>query len=72
MYIPLEFQLEGVELAPQIQDIIAKMLVNLLPDVNNSWTYPTFRIIERIGNPLLAHLPPYFLANLTKTEASKL
>jgi len=40
MYIPLEFQLEGVELVSQIQDIIAKTLVNLLPDVNNSWTYP--------------------------------
>lgn len=72
MCMPHEFQLQGVELTSQIQDTIAKTLVKLLPDVNNSWTYPRFKIIDRIGNPLLVHLPPYFLANLTKLEASKL
>jgi hypothetical protein len=71
MYIFHEFQLQGVELTSQIQDVIAKTLVKLLPDVNN-WTFPTFRVIEKVGNPLLAHLPSYFLANLTKLEASKL
>jgi hypothetical protein len=71
VHILYEFQLQGVELASYIQDIFAKTLVKLLPDVNN-WTFPRFRIIENVGNPLLAHLPPYFLANLTKLEASKL
>jgi hypothetical protein len=61
-----------VELSSQIQDTIARALAKLLPDVNNSWTYPRFKMIERVGNPLLAHLPSYFLANLTKFEASKL
>jgi hypothetical protein len=61
-----------VELKAQIQDIIANTVVKLLPDAKNSWNYHMFRTIEKVGNPLLAHLPPYFLANLTKSESNKL
>ncbi|XP_023726242.1 uncharacterized protein LOC111874734 isoform X3 [Cryptotermes secundus] len=64
-------KLQGVELKSQIQDIIANTLVKLLPDANSSWNYHRFRTIEKVGSPLLAHLPSYFLANLTKLESSK-
>lgn len=64
-------KLQGVEVKSQIQDIIANTLVKLLPDVNSSWNYHRFRTIEKVGNPLLAHLPSYFLANLTKPESNK-
>ncbi|KAJ4445589.1 hypothetical protein ANN_12270, partial [Periplaneta americana] len=64
-------KLQGVNLSPDNQYEIAKALVKPTPDVNTNWTYTRFRMIEGIGSPLLAYIPPYYLANLTKLEASK-
>ncbi|XP_069695018.1 uncharacterized protein [Periplaneta americana] len=64
-------KLQEVNLSPENQYEIAKALVKPTPDVNTNWTYTRFRMIEGVGSPLLAYIPPYYLANLTKLEASK-
>ncbi|KAJ9592308.1 hypothetical protein L9F63_001204, partial [Diploptera punctata] len=65
-------KIEGMELPFRTQDKIAETLVKWLPDVKSNWTFPRFRMIEKVGDPLIAHMPPSFVANLTDSEAIRL
>ncbi|PSN41287.1 hypothetical protein C0J52_09873, partial [Blattella germanica] len=62
-------ELEDIKLSSKVQDKIAETLVRWLPNGNSNWTFSRFRMIEKVGDPLIAHFPPHFLADLSNSEA---
>ena len=55
-----------------LQDKIAETLVQWLPDVQHNWTFASFRMIEKVGDPLIAHIPSQFITSLPQPDIIKL
>ncbi|XP_068082438.1 uncharacterized protein [Anabrus simplex] len=63
--------LQDTNLSEDVQQILAETLVIWYPNPDIHWKFDLLFLVKKIGNPLLAYLPPHFLFNLSKDTATK-